>query len=63
MVTTTERVETVRRYIAERRKLANDLRGSALGADVSTAQRNLQEAIVCESIATGMERALLILFP
>lgn len=58
-----ERSAYVRRCIAERRRIAEELRGGAIGATVEQAGRALKDAAICDAIAEGMERALSILFP
>lgn len=63
LTTTSERVETLRRYIVERRRLSNDLRARAIGDTEDNARRALKDADVCDAVAAGMERALAILFP
>jgi len=61
--TTKERVETLRRYIAERRRLAEVLRARTIGSTIERAEHALREAEMCDNLAEGMERALSILFP
>lgn len=63
IATTTERIEYLRRAIIERRTLAADFRALAIGATDGRGAIYLNDAIVCESVAEGYERALLVLFP
>lgn len=56
-----DRVEFVRRRIAERRALAETFRAQALGNSVAGAEVCLTQAAHAESHANGMENALNIL--
>lgn len=63
ITTTTERIEFLRRAIAEHRELAAAFRAQAIGANDGRGVHHLNDAIRSEVIAEGYERALAILFP
>lgn len=55
------RLEEVRRAIVQRRAQADLFRTEALGNTVSQAHYCLTQALLCEHLAEGMERALSML--